>query len=162
MVATVVIFALGAIATLSVLRPFFVTVQTQYMLVEADSRLNDAMASDAPIERIVELLRDSPELALTLNADGTTQLFTAVLLGRADLVDALVAAGCPIDARAPEGDWKGSTALHVAIAQGQLDVIQTLLRLGARTDIRRADGRTPRELARARGRPEIAALFRDR
>jgi ankyrin repeat protein len=53
----------------------------------------------------------------------------------------------------------GCTPLYNAVSQDHAKAVQSLLRLGASPDIRSELGKTPLELARLKGLPEIVALF---
>lgn len=77
----------------------------------------------------------------------------AALAGNGDpqVVRILLEAGARPDARAS----KGVTPLHLAASRGDLETITLLMEAGARPEAME-DGRTPADLARERGHPEVA------
>ena len=86
------------------------------------------------------------------NREQNTALHAA-LAGKGDLqvVRLLIEAGARPDARA----GKGVTPLHLAASRGSLEAITLLVEAGARPEAME-DGRTPADLARERGHPEVA------
>jgi ankyrin repeat protein len=86
-----------------------------------------------------------------------TPAHKAGYMGHADVARLLVAdPRLELDAQGP---FNGYTALHDAIWHGHTDTARVYLEAGARTDLRALDGRTPLEMARDYGYPEIAALL---
>lgn len=78
--------------------------------------------------------------------DRLLALLAAVHHQRLDVVDALIAAGTPVDE--PDPVW-GRHPLRLAAAEGRPDAVRHLLALGADPRRRDADGRTPLDLCRA-------------
>ncbi len=81
----------------------------------------------------------------------------AALAGRPSvgIVEALLAAGAPIDATG-EG---GITPLHVAAARGDIELIELLVERGAHA-VAMEDGKTPADLAEDREHAKAAAMLR--
>lgn len=77
----------------------------------------------------------------------------AALAGKGDLqvIEIMLEAGARPDARASGG----VTPLHLAASRGDLEAITLLVEAGARPEAME-DGRTPADLARERGHPEVA------
>lgn len=63
----------------------------------------------------------------------------AAMLGRLDIVKALIDAGADIQKK---GQF-GYTALHAAAQNGHLDVVQTLVKYGASVNCKNDDGDIP-------------------
>jgi ankyrin repeat protein len=68
-----------------------------------------------------------------LDAAGCTLLHTAARRGYTAVVEALVAAGCELDAQS-QGGW---TALHFATIEGHANIVHVLLKAGAAVDARK-------------------------
>jgi hypothetical protein len=85
----------------------------------------------------------TPELSKvavnTVAANGNTSLHDAATFGTEGLVQALIDAGVPVDAR----NASGSTALHVAAIFDQPTAIARLIAAGADVNARNAAGFTP-------------------
>lgn len=73
------------------------------------------------------------------DAYGYTPLMNAAMLGRLDVVKALIDAGADIQKR---GQF-GYTALHAAAQSGHLDVVQALVKFGASVNCKNDDGDIP-------------------
>lgn len=73
------------------------------------------------------------------DAYGYTPLMNAAMLGRVDIVKALIDAGADIQKK---GQF-GYTALHAAAQNGHLDVVQTLVKYGASVNCKNDDGDIP-------------------
>jgi ankyrin repeat protein len=107
------------------------------------------------------------ELLLKADADVTvvdpgmkaTALHAAAYAGRTEAARLLVQAGIDIN---KQGPYNGYTALHDAIWQNNVDVARLLIEAGADLSLRSQHGETALEMAKARGRREIAALIENR
>lgn len=73
------------------------------------------------------------------DAYGYTPLMNAAMLGRYDVVAALIDAGADIQKK---GQF-GYTALHAAAQNGHLDVVQALVKYGASVNCKNDDGDIP-------------------
>jgi ankyrin repeat protein len=73
------------------------------------------------------------------DAYGYTPLMNAAMLGRVDIVKALIDAGADIQKK---GQF-GYTALHAAAQNGHLDVVQALVNYGASVNCKNDDGDIP-------------------
>lgn len=141
----------------------FVTVQVQRAPVMADDRLARAIIIDnAPLEQIEALIREKPSLALQNDEEGPVPLFLAVRMNRVDIIDALLAAGAPVNAMAIDGLNRGTAPLHLAADKGRLEAVRALLNGGANPKLRTKDGKLARDLALRKGHHEIAALLSDK
>jgi len=80
------------------------------------------------------------------DAYGYTPLMNAAMLGRVDIVKALIDAGADIQKK---GQF-GYTALHAAAQNGHLEVVQTLVKYGASVNCKNDDGDIPLILGKIR------------
>lgn len=80
------------------------------------------------------------------DAYGYTPLMNAAMLGRVDIVKALIDAGADIQKK---GQF-GYTALHAAAQNGHLEVVQTLVKYGASVNYKNDDGDIPLILGKIR------------
>jgi ankyrin repeat protein len=85
-----------------------------------------------------------------------TALHAAAYAGRTEAARLLIAHHIDIDRQGP---YNGYTALHDAIWQNNVETAKVLIEAGARLDIKSKDGQTALDMAKARGRKEIAALI---
>lgn len=85
-----------------------------------------------------------------LDKRGTTPLMLAAAAGNLGCVESLLAAGCDLKLKTPDG----ATALHKAAAQGQLAVVDKLLEAGADPKAVDARGNTPDKLAEQKKKGE--------
>lgn len=107
-------------------------------------------------ETAVALLNLGADPAATMkNALANTPLHAAAAGGRDALVELLVQAGAPIDAR----DGFGNTPLMVAAANGLVASVKLLLARGADPSARNAEGKTARDFALARDEDEVASFL---
>ncbi|MHC4502103.1 MAG: ankyrin repeat domain-containing protein [Planctomycetota bacterium] len=87
-------------------------------------------------------------------------LFAAALEGHKAIAERLIAAGADVNARCSDPKiLPGATPLHAAARGGHSEIVQMLVSSGAAADAKDAEGRTPFELAEARGHKETAALL---
>ena len=117
-----------------------------------------AVADDEETLRVLLSLGASAK-QVTSRYDGTA-LIAAAHLGHAGVVRQLIAAGAPLD-HVNNLHW---TAVIEAIVLGDggprhQATLQALLEAGANTRLTDREGRTPLQLARARGYTEMAALL---
>ena len=117
-----------------------------------------AVADDEDTLRVLLALGASAAL-ITSRYDGTA-LIAAAHLGHAGVVRQLIAAGAPLD-HVNNLHW---TAVIEAIVLGDggarhQATLQALLAAGASTRLTDREGRTPLQLARARGYTEMVALL---
>lgn len=96
--------------------------------------LRDRQLAVARRDTVVDVLRRVKDMGADLDApqgeSGATPLGTAIELGRADLADAMLAAGAKPDA----ADAQGRSPAWVALASGQPDMLALLARHQARFD----------------------------
>ena len=116
------------------------------------------MADDLPTLRAALALGASAG-AITSRWDGTA-LIAAAHLGHPEVVRELIGAGAPLD----HVNNLGWTALIEAVVLGDggprhQAVVKALVEAGADQGIADRDGRTPLQLAEARGYAEIARLL---
>lgn len=88
-----------------------------------------------------------------------TALHAAAYAGHASTARLLIDYGIDIDRQGPVN---GYTALHDAIWQNNIDVARLLIDAGANLTLKSRQGETPLTFARAKRRPEIAALIEGR
>lgn len=89
---------------------------------------------------------------------GDRPLHVASVRGNMDEIGALVAAGADVNA---PGDL-ANTPLHDAVGQEHLQVVRFLLEHGASPNVKNEFGRTPLDIAREKGRSDIADLLEPR
>ena len=102
-------------------------------------------ARHGDLVRIRELLREDPCHANTCSPqDGATPLIYASMIGRLDIVEALVAANAGLDVQDKVTGW---TALMQATFKGHKDVVKYLIGAGANVDVQAKNGATAFTLA---------------
>ncbi|MEM8963720.1 MAG: ankyrin repeat domain-containing protein [Acidobacteriota bacterium] len=131
---------------------------TPVLRASTASRASTALMIAAEAGRVatVEVLLEHGADAEAEDRQGDTALTHAIIAGRSEVVERLVAA-VDVDARL----GGGATALETAIKAGQTDVVRTLLAAGARVDTD-ASGlglETPLYHAVSGGRGEIVDIF---
>jgi ankyrin repeat protein len=101
-----------------------------------------------------EALRADPAGLATRSPDGWPALHLAAFFGRADALDALLAAGA--DVRAWSDNEEANTALHAALAgRGGLRIVTALLVRGADVNARAGGGYTPLHIAAFNGQAAL-------
>lgn len=111
---------------------------------DADGNTPLHMAAYKNQKAIVEYLLSRPGILKDpLDKRGLSPLLLAAGAGNLGCVESLLAAGCDLKIKGPDG----STALHRAAAQGQLAVVDKLLEAGADPKAADAKGNTPEKLA---------------
>jgi ankyrin repeat protein len=109
-------------------------------------------------ERLADLLRADPSLALTRSADGFTALHYACFFGTPDCTTALLDAGAPIDE--PSHNDMGVRPINAAAAgQHPVDHVRILLARGADVDGRQSSGHTAFDEAKIRGDQQLIDLL---
>ncbi len=107
-------------------------------------------------EIVRKLLEAGADVAAVDPEMKATALHAAAYAGRTEAARLLIAYKIDID---KQGPYNGYTALHDAIWQNNVETAKVLIDAGARLDIKSKDGQTALEMAKARGRKEIAALI---
>jgi len=92
------------------------------------------------LEEVARLLDIKPALVDFADEDGYTAMHRAAYMGRADIVEALLARGANLHAVTFEEGW---TPLHSACHWGQADVVIALLAAGADVNALSSGGNTP-------------------
>ena len=105
------------------------------------------------VEKLLEAGADVTAVDPEMKA---TALHAAAYAGRTEAARVLIRYKIDID---KQGPYNGYTALHDAIWQNNIETARVLIDAGARLDIKSKDGQTALDLAKARGRKEIAALI---
>lgn len=109
---------------------------------------------------VVDLLIDrGAGIDMLSTSMGNTALQAATANGQSKVVRRLLDRNAEVDYATVQG---GFTALHGAANGGQTEIAGMLLDAGADPSARTDDGKTPRDLAAARGHDEIVALIDDR
>jgi ankyrin repeat protein len=89
-----------------------------------------------------------------LDKRGSTPLMLAAAAGNVGCVESLLASGCDLKIKGPDG----GTALHKAAAQGQLAVVDKLLAAGADPQAVDLKGNTPDKLAEQKKKGEWESI----
>ena len=106
---------------------------------------------------VLKLLLDSGADVKALDPEmHATALHAAAYAGRADAARLLIQHGIDIDRQGPVN---GYTALHDAIWQNNVATAKVIIDAGANLHLKSNAGETPLDLARKKGRQEIAALI---
>ena len=112
-------------------------------------------------DRVAELLRDDPSLALAWSADGFTALHYACFFGTPDCTTTLLDAGALIDE--PSHNDMGVRPINAAAAgQHPVDHVRVLLARGADVDGRQASGHSAFDEAKIRGDQTLVDLLTTR
>jgi uncharacterized protein len=102
------------------------------------------------------LLEAGADIAAVDPSMKATALHAASYAGRSEAAALLIQYGIDID---KQGPYNGYTALHDAIWQNNVETARVIIESGANLQLKSHEGETPLEMARARGRKEIAALI---
>jgi len=93
--------------------------------------------------------------AVAKNTMKVTPLHSAAAAHSREIVRLLLEQGAPVDAR-QQGGW---TALHEAAQAGDPEMVGDLLRHRADPAARNDEGKSPEDLAQAKGREEVSKLL---
>ncbi len=91
------------------------------------------------------------------DAQGSTPLHMAAVMGSAEVARLLITAGANLEARNDVG-----TPLHVAVSYGQMEVVRLLIEAGASVNAQDQTGRTPLHEAVSIGKADIVSLVLER
>lgn len=100
--------------------------------------------------------RGADVAACSQNAMRVTPLHSAAAAHCGEMVRLLVENGAPANAQ-QQGGW---TALHAAADSGDSEMVKTLVEHGADPLIRNNDGKSPADIAQAKGYQEVLNLLR--
>lgn len=102
------------------------------------------------------LIRHGAEVAASSqNAMRVTPLHSAAAAHSGEIVRLLLENGAPVNQQ-QQGGW---TALHAAADSGDREMVKSLVEYGADALIRNDEGKSPVDLARAKGYPELLELL---
>lgn len=113
-------------------------------------RLLRTGARDARVELVHRAVERGADVRATCRGTGSTALHAVAVVGDgrgADVVDALVAAGADVEARANEYSMDGATPLFLAVQDGNIPVVRALLAHGANPNCALDNGFTALEAA---------------
>jgi len=108
-------------------------------------------------ERVIELIRENPELVNTYSHDGWTPLHLACFFGQPGVAEALIAQGA--DVRARSRNPMQNTPLHAAAAGRSKEAVRALLEHGADVNARQEGGWTTLHAASQNGDVEMVRLL---
>ncbi len=108
-------------------------------------------------KRVEELIKEDPTLVSAYSPDGFTALSLAAFFSHAETVNALLAAGAPVNAASRE--TMKLTPLASALASQRNDIARALIDHGADVNAKAENDLTPLHTAAARGNLESAKLL---
>ncbi|HJS23824.1 MAG TPA: ankyrin repeat domain-containing protein [Pyrinomonadaceae bacterium] len=114
-------------------------------------------AATGQTKRVEALIKEDPALVSAYSPDGFTALSLAVFFGHAETVNALLAAGAPVNAASRE--TMKMSPLASAMAAERNDIARTLIDHGADVNAKAENDLTPLHTAAARGNLESAKLL---
>ena len=114
-------------------------------------------AATGQTERVKALIKEDAALVSAYSPDGFTALSLAAFFGHAETVNALLAAGAPVNAASRE--TMKLTPLASALAVERNDIARTLIDHGADVKAKGENDVTPLHTAAARGNLESAELL---
>jgi ankyrin repeat protein len=115
---------------------------------------NAAKAGD--LAKVKTLLKENPELVSSKDDRGNAPLHMAVISGKKDMVELLLATGADVDAKNNSGD----TPLNWAAETGNPDVVELLIAHNADVNAKNNYGGTILEVAVAYGHKKVIQLLR--
>jgi death-associated protein kinase len=101
---------------------------------------------------VVRVLLDGGSNVDRANGYGSTALHVAAAYGRLDVCRLLLDWGAKVDRL----DKSQDTPLHYAAWEGHLSVVKLLVDSGADVSVKSGDGRTASDLARSKGKKDVA------
>jgi ankyrin repeat protein len=122
----------------------------------AKLELQDAAAAGR-LDRVKEIVEDSPMLANSFSTDGFPVVALASVFGHFGVARYLAEKGADINAAATNGT--GYNALTGAVASGHLEIVKWLLESSANANYKYGPGYTPLLTAAANGRLDIIKLL---
>ena len=127
-------------------------------LLDSGAELNIfEAAATGQTQRLAALINQDPALVSAYSPDGFTALSLAVFFGHAETVNALLAAGAPVNAASRE--TMKMSPLGSALAAERNDIARTLIDHGADVNAKAENELTPLHTAAARGNLESAKLL---
>ena len=114
-------------------------------------------AATGQLDRVRQIVEDSPALANSFSPDGFPVVALAAFLGHLEVTEYLIAKGADVNAVSSNGT--GYTALTGAVAGGQTKIVELLIRHSADVNYRYGQGYSPLLTAAANGNLEIAKLL---
>ena len=127
-------------------------------LLDSGAELNIfEAAATGQTQRLAALINQDPALVGAYSPDGFTALSLAVFFGHAETVNALLAAGAPVNAASRE--TMKMSPLGSALAAERNDIAGTLIDHGADVNAKAENDLTPLHTAAARGDLESAKLL---
>jgi len=109
------------------------------------------------VDRIAEILKQSPSRASEYAPDGFTPVALAAFFGQPEAARALIAAGADVNAAAKNG--LKVAALHAAVAGGKLDIVKAVLEAGANPNAQQQAGFRPMHEAGTKANRALAELL---
>lgn len=116
-------------------------------------------AATGQTKRVEALIKEDPAFVSAYSPDGFTALSLAAFFGHAETVNALLAAGAPVNAASRE--TMKLTPLASALAVQRNDIARTLIDHGADVNAKGDNDVTPLHTAAARGNLDSAKLLLD-
>ena len=117
-------------------------------------------AATGQTEKVKALLKADPSLVNAYSVDGFMPLGLATFFGHREIVEALLAAGAPVNA--PSRESMKMSALGSAMAAERNDIARVLIEHGADVNAKAENELTPLHTAAARGNLESAMLLLDK
>jgi ankyrin repeat protein len=108
-------------------------------------------------ERVLQLIRENPDLINTYSHDGWTPLHLACFFGQPGIAEVLIANGADVNARSRNP--MQNAPLHAAAAGRSKDAVRTLLEHGADVNARQEGGWTALHAASQNGDVEMVRLL---
>jgi len=148
----------GALRILLTLLVLFVVVASALLIGHIRQTDIHGPIAAGDIEKVKARLAKRPYLINRRGNDGQTPLHTAALLGRAEIVELLIAKGADVKA---QNNYL-ETPLHSAAASGSAAVVELLIAADANLTAVTFMGDTPLHIAANNARLEVAGLLIDK